>query len=132
MKPGPRPKPYLVKLAEGFRGHRKCNPGILPPATHFEPPFELDGLARAEWDRVIRHAWWLRETESLAIADRCLCVQRIAEAEQIIREEGLTIAGSRDRGEVSHPAVRAARAYRTAMQRYDRELYLTPISRPED
>jgi P27 family predicted phage terminase small subunit len=127
LKRGPKPKPYLVKLAEGFPGHRKCNPGILPPTTHFEPPFSLDGLARAEWDRLMRVAFWLRETEAVAIGDRCLCFQRVMEAEEIVSREGMTIQGSR--GEVTHPALRMARDYRAAMQRWDLELGLMPSSR---
>jgi P27 family predicted phage terminase small subunit len=74
-----------------------------------------------------RRLTWLRETESAAIADRCLCFQRLQECEAQLRKEGLVIQGSR--GEVTHPVLRIARAYRTAMQRYDAELGLTPASR---
>jgi P27 family predicted phage terminase small subunit len=127
VKPGRRPKPYVLKAAEGFRGHRKHSQGIEVAPSLFDPPFRLKGIALREWNRILGTASWLRETESAAIADRCLCHQRVQEAEAIIRKEGFTIRSSR--GEIAHPAVRIARAYRTAMQRYDAELGLTPSSR---
>lgn len=127
MKPGRRPKPFELKKAEGFRGHRKHLPGVEIAATEFDPPFRLTGLALREWNRILGTAHWLRESESAALADRCLCHQRLQEAEAIIRKEGFTVQGAR--GETTHPAVRIAKAYRTSLQRYDVELGLTPSSR---
>jgi phage terminase small subunit len=129
MKRGPKPKPYLMKLAEGNPGRRKLEPGIELPAKPFDPPFPLEPVAQREWDRVIALGYWLRETESVAIADRCLCFQRVQEAEAEIQRDGFTCV-VRGR-EVSNPAVRIAKSYRDAMNRWDRELYLTPFSKPE-
>jgi P27 family predicted phage terminase small subunit len=127
LKPGRRAKPFELKKAEGFRGHRKHLPGVEAAATAFDPPFTLSGVALREWNRVMSVAHWLRETESAAVADRCLCFQRLQECEAQLRKEGLVIQGSR--GEVTHPVLRVARAYRAALQRYDAELGLTPSSR---
>jgi hypothetical protein len=80
-------KPFELKAVEGFRGHRKHSPGIGMPAMPFDPPMKLTGLAKSEWNRLLSAAHWLRESESAALADRCLCCQRVQEAEAIIRRE---------------------------------------------
>jgi P27 family predicted phage terminase small subunit len=127
MKTGRKPKPVLQKLTEGNPGRRKLNPGVDLPAGPFDPPFPLDGLALDEWDRVLAAAYWLRETDSFAIADRCLCFQRLLESEQDIRERG-PLVRTRN-GNVTNPSIRIARSYRLSIQRYDAELGLTASSR---
>ena len=127
MKKGRRPKPSLLKLSEGNRGKRRVKIGADLPAAPFEPPFRLDGAAKREWDRIVAKAYWLRETDSVAIADRCLCFQRMLEAEQDIRERG-TILRTRN-GKVANPSIRIAKSYRMSIQRYDAELGLTASSR---
>jgi P27 family predicted phage terminase small subunit len=127
MKTGRKPKPFLLKLTEGNRGHRKLKPGADLPAGPFESPFPLDGIARSEWNRIVAAAYWFRETDSAAIADRCLCFQRMLEAEQDIRDRG-AIVRTRN-GKVTNPSIRIARAYRLSIQRYDAELGLTASSR---
>jgi P27 family predicted phage terminase small subunit len=127
MRTGRKPKPFLLKLAEGNRGRRKLSPGVDLPAGPFDPPFPLDGIALREWERIIAAAYWLRETDSVAVADRCLCFQRLLEAEQDIRDRG-TIVRTRN-GKVTNPSIRIARAYRISIQRYDSELGLTASSR---
>lgn len=127
MKTGRKPKPFLLKIAEGNRGRRKLSPGVDPPAGPFPPPFPLDGIARSEWTRITGLAYWLRSTDAVAIADRCLCFQRVLEAEQDVRDRG-TIVRTRN-GKVANPSIRIARAYRISMQRYDAELGLTASSR---
>src|SRR3954468_8589569 len=127
VKPGPKPKPFDVKRLEDFRGHRKHAQGIQVSPTRFEPPMKLTGLARREWNRLLASAFWLRETEAAAIADRCLCVQRVQEAETDIRKRGMIVRGSESDG--PNPCVRIARAYRASLHRWDAELGLTPSSR---
>jgi phage terminase small subunit len=130
MKRGPKPKPYLVKLAEGNPGKRRLNPGVQLPPKPFDPPFPLGAIAQREWDRIMSFGYWLRESESVAIADRCVCFQRIQEAEEEIRRNGFTVV---NRGrEVANPAIRIAKYYRDAMDRWDQELYLKPFCRPND
>lgn len=65
--------------------------------------------------------------QAAVIADRCLCAARLCEAENEVGKHGLTMQGAR--GEVANPAVRIARAYRVALQRWDSELGLLPSSR---
>lgn len=127
MKTGRKPKPFLLKLAEGNRGRRKLVPGVDLPPGPFPPPFPLDGVARGEWTRIVAMAYWLRPTDSVAIADRCLCFQRMLEAEQDIRDRG-SIVRTRN-GKVANPSIRIARSYRISVQRHDAELGLTASSR---
>jgi P27 family predicted phage terminase small subunit len=127
MRPGRKPKPFLLKLIEGNRGHRKLKAGAEPALGPFGPPFPLDGIALHEWERITPAAYWLRETDSLAVADRCLCFQRMLEAEQNIRDRGMTVRTRA--GVVTNPSIRIARSYRLSVQRYDSELGLTASSR---
>jgi phage terminase small subunit len=117
-----------VKLAEGNPGKRRLDPGIQLPAKSFGPPISLDPVAQSEWDRIMGFAFWLRESESVAIADRCVCWSRMLEAEDHVRRIGFTVI-SRGR-EISNPAIRIAKGYRDAMGRWDAELYLKPFSNP--
>lgn len=124
---GQKPKPYLMKESEGFRGHRKHSKGVDIPADAFEPPIPLDALARKEWDRVLSVAHWIRASDAMALADRCVCFQRLLECEDEIRRTGMTV--ETDKGSFTAPAVRNAKTYRTSLQRYDAELGLTASSR---
>ena len=101
--------------------------GLDLPAGPFASPFPLDGLALTEWERIIAEAFWLRETDASALADRCLCFQRLHEAEEDIRKLGMT-TGRRGR-RTANPSVRFARQYRQAIQRYDEQLGLTTSAR---
>lgn len=127
MKPGSKPKPFFLKLMEGNRGHRTLKPGVDLPSGPFEPPFPLDGIALQEWERITTVAYWLRESESAAIADRCLCFQRLLECEQDIRDRGQVVRTRN--GKVANPSIRIGRNYRLALQKYDAELGLTASSR---
>ena len=116
-----RKKPAPLFTAGGKIGRRK----IL--AAPFSLPFPLDGLALQEWERIIHSAYWLKESESVAIADRCLCVQRVLECEEDIRQRGHVIKTRN--GMVLNPSIRTARSYRISLQRHDETLGLTASSR---
>ena len=127
MKPGPKPKPFYLRVAEGNRGHRKLVPGVEPMAGPFVPAFPIDGIALQEFNRITAEAYWLRETEAVVITDRCLCFQRLLEAEEDIRQRGHVVRTRN--GMTLNASIRVARAYRTALMRYDAELGLTPSAR---
>jgi P27 family predicted phage terminase small subunit len=124
---GRKPKPYLLKASEGNRGHRKLKPPPVAPAGQFEPPFPLEGIARGEWDRILLEAPWLRASEAMALADRCLCFQRMMEAEQDIAKRGMVVRTRN--GKVKNPSVQIARGYRLSVQKHDVELGLTWAAR---
>jgi P27 family predicted phage terminase small subunit len=76
---------------------------------------------------VLGVAFWIRSSDAMALADRCVCFQRLLECEDEIRRTGMTV--ETDKGSFTAPAVRNANTYRRALQRYDAELGLTSSSR---
>lgn len=124
---GRKPKPLEQRALEGNPRKRKALAGIPVPKTRFAPPIELGADGLREWERILGVAYWLRETEALAVADRCLCFERMVEAEADIRKRGMQLKTKR--GPVTNPSVRHARSYRISLQRYDAELGLTTSSR---
>lgn len=124
---GRKPKPLEQRALEGKSAKRKTAVRLPVPRTRFKPPIELGALGRKEWKRILSVAYWLRETEALAVADRCLCFERMVEAEADIRKRGMQLRTKR--GPVTNPSVRHARSYRISLQRYDVELGLTTSSR---
>jgi P27 family predicted phage terminase small subunit len=124
---GRKPKPLEQRALEGKPVKRKAAPGLPVPKTRFLPPVELGAIGLKEWERILSVAYWLRETEALAVADRCLCYERMVEAEADIRKRGMQLRSKR--GPVTNPSVRHSRSYRISLQRYDVELGLTTSSR---
>ena len=121
---GRKPKPFLLKATGSGRGRRKPNPESALAAGEFAPPFPLDGIALREWKRIIAEAGWLQRSQAVAIADRCICFQRMLEAEEDVRQRGI-IVRTRN-GKVKNPSVQIARGYRISLQRHDEVLGLTP------
>jgi P27 family predicted phage terminase small subunit len=124
---GRKPKPLEQRALEGKPVKRKAVSRLAVPQTRFKPPIQLGKVGRKEWKRVLSIAYWLRETEALAVADRCLCFERMVEAEDDIRKRGMQVRTKR--GMVTNPSVRHSRTYRISLQRYDVELGLTTSSR---
>lgn len=123
---GRKPKPLEQRALEGKPVKRKIR-GLSVPRTRFKPPIQLGKVGLKEWKRILSVAYWLRETEALAVADRCLCFERMVEAEDDIRKRGMQVRTKR--GMVTNPSVRHSRTYRISLQRYDVELGLTTSSR---
>lgn len=113
-RPKHKPRPYYLPK-------RKLHVGP------FESPIHLDGFALSEWKRILQVAPWLTESDAAAIADRCLCAQRLMQAEDDIRLRG-HICRTRN-GKVKNQSVAIARDYRTKVMKYDEQLGLTPASR---
>jgi P27 family predicted phage terminase small subunit len=124
---GRKPKSHVQKVAEGNLGRRPLVPGLEVPAGTFRPPLTLGDVGLREWNRILRCAYWLRETEATAIADRCLCFERMVECEEDVANRG-TVVRTRN-GKVANPSIRIGKSYRMALQRYDVELGLTSASR---
>jgi P27 family predicted phage terminase small subunit len=124
---GRKPKSYEQKLAEGNPGRRPIVPGLEVPAGKFRPPIALGEVGLREWNRILSCAYWLRETEAVAIADRCLCFERMVECEEDVAKRGTTVRTRN--GKVANPSIRIGKGYRASMQRYDVELGLMSSSR---
>jgi P27 family predicted phage terminase small subunit len=104
-----------------FLSKRKLHAGPFPP------PFALHGYALKEWERVLSVAPWLRESDASVIADRCVCTARLLEAEEDVQQRGTTVRTRN--GRTKNQNVVIARTYRTALQKYDQQLGLTPSGR---
>lgn len=65
--------------------------------------------------------------DQTALADYCLCVQRLAESEAAVTTKGVLIQG--ERGMVKNPALQLAREYRNSIRQWCAEFGLTPSSR---
>lgn len=124
---GPAPKPASLKAYEGNRGRRKLSVGDVRSGP-IESPIPLEGLALAEWERIIGDAFWLTEADAGNLADRCICFARMLEAEADIKKRGMTVG----RRKSANPSVRFARQYRRDVQRYDNVLGLTAASRDRE
>lgn len=120
----PKPKPFLLKATGGTRGRKKLTPEASLAPGEFAPPFPLPPIALREWKRILAEAGWLKQSQSVAIADRCICFQRMLEAEEDVQTRGI-VTRTRN-GKVKNPSVQIARQYRISLQRHDEVLGLTP------
>ena len=144
---GRKPKPPHLKVVEGNPGKRPIRHGVTVAAA---PPDEPDWrqsfqvthgpraddnkrarhVAREEWRRVVpvlAGAGILTRIDQAVLADYCVAVARLDQAERTISREGMTVLGQR--GTQKHPALTAANQYRTAIKFYIGELGLSPSSR---
>jgi len=130
MKPGTKPKPTAIKLLEGNPGRRELPHNPQPPGGDMRAPAGMPLAARREWRRVVPILTRLgvaSQVDRNALADYCLCVARLADAEAEIEKRGLLVDG--ERGKVKNPAAQLAREYRAAVVRWAVEFGLTPSSR---
>jgi P27 family predicted phage terminase small subunit len=91
--PGPPPKPYLVKIAEGNPGHQKLNPGPEFTPGIPKPPSMLKGTGRKLWKRLAEqlHAQGLMTEEfGTELEGLCFNYSRAIEAEKVLHEKGMT------------------------------------------
>lgn len=130
MKPGTKPKPTAIKLLEGNPGRRDLSQSPQPPGGDMRAPAGMPLVARREWRRVVPILVRLgvaSQVDRNALADYCLCVARLADAEADIEKRGLLVEG--ERGQVKNPSCQLAREYRAAVVRWAVEFGLTPSSR---
>jgi P27 family predicted phage terminase small subunit len=84
-------------------------------------PSHLQKRARALWKFFVAELearpGGMDKVDAVALADLCVCCERIDEAEADIAERGILVE-SRDRGMVKNPALQIARTYRQSAQRY--------------
>lgn|GEM_PF-3983676 len=107
-------------------GKRKRRPQRRGAAGKPKRP-ALGERGREEWARIVRELEQqgrLSAVDATLIADHCLVVERIDQAEKAIGEMGLLIQG--ERGWVKNPAVQMARDYRDRMHKGLQLLGLDP------
>jgi len=94
-------------------------------------PADLEGAAAELWRSIVPRlskAGAVTPADVPALADMCLCWQRLQEAEEAIQREGLIIEGYRG-SRVKHPAASLARSYRESFQKWATRFGLSPADR---
>ena len=126
-----RRKPASLVVLEGNPGRRPVKPPIeVPAAEGIEPPGELPAGARRFWGvlaPVLQRVGLLTEADMPSLADLCMCLHRLQQAEQRIEADGLVVQGLH--GPIQHPAVAIAKHYRSAAQAWAKHFGLTPLAR---
>ena len=135
-KRGPAPKPTAIKKLQGNAGRRELNedePKYDTPKVLPDPPDALvgDKYARKEWKvlgEILLKVGVLTEGDYNALTVYCKLYSRWYQAEQKIREKGLTTLSAMG-GEVVRPEVKIAQDTAKLMKEYLKEFGLTPASR---
>jgi P27 family predicted phage terminase small subunit len=129
---GRKPHPTHLKLVKGNPRHRPLTDSEpAPRKTLPEPPAELSGDARKEWDRVAPELYrmgLLTALDRSALAAYCQVYGRWVQAERGIAEGGLlstTIKGNL----IQNALVGIANKAMADMVRYAAEFGMTPSAR---
>ena len=125
-----RRTPTSLKVLSGNPGQRPVGeaPDLAPAVP--KPPKGLPAGARSYYRKLaplLAAAGVLTEADGPALADLCLCLHRLREAEAIVEREGLVVQGKD--GPKAHPATRLAKEYRAALQAWAARFGLTPHAR---
>lgn len=117
---GRKPKPYLLAKLDGKTGHYRKP--ICPEASvgDYDPPIELDAVARAEWDRVKREAGWILAVNAALLAERCSAFADLQRVKKAIKRG--------DKPTEGRPLTAIRNELRAYILRADAELGLTPCS----
>lgn len=134
-KRGPAPKPTVMKKLQGNPGKRELNedePKYDTPKSLPDPPDVLvgDKYARREWKvlgNILLKVGVLTEGDYNALAIYCKLYSRWYQAEQLVKEEGLTMFTPK--GVAVRPEVKIAQDTARLMKDYLKEFGLTPASR---
>lgn len=132
MKPGPKPKPTSLKIAEGNPGKRPLPTNEpTPPAAIPTPPEELDKKALQEWERIaptLAGLGILTNCDRSILAAHCLAVSRWLRSEAQVAELG-EVVKSPSGYPIQNPWLAIANKAHEQMKRTAAELGLTPSSR---
>lgn len=134
MKPGPAPKPTVVKKLAGNPGKRRLNATEphppVPAGTPYAPRF-LNAEASAEWRRLVGILIDLglyTEVDRAALAMYCQAWGRWVVAEKAVAKDG-EILKSDEGGQYQNPWRYAANKAQDQMRKMLAEFGLTPSSR---
>ena len=124
---GRKRKPYLLAKQEG-RTHHESRPKCVDACLgDFEPPFELDEVAKREWDRMRVEAPWILAVNALLLAERCRAHSELQRACKLIDDAGVVVE-TRTGLMVKNPACEVSSQLRQYILRADAEMGLTPCS----
>ena len=132
---GPKPKPTAIKQLEGNPGKRPLNKNEPKPQGKAICPSWLLPDAKKEWRRMssqLSKLGLLTSVDQTAFAVYCQAYARWKEAEEILKEKGLTFERKDpDKGEYSQqrPEVAIAHKMMEKIRSFCAEFGLTPSSR---
>lgn len=129
---GRKPKPNVIKIAEGNPGKRKIKKEPQPTTkTKPTPPSHLSAAAKREWTRISKELWsmgLLTQVDRAALAAYCTVYARWAEAEKKAQQGGL-IVESQKGNDIQNPYVGIANRAMDQMYKYLTEFGMSPVSR---
>lgn len=126
-----RRTPSHLKAISGNPGKQapKTPPEMKPAIPSLPRGFHKE--ARKIYNRIaplLAEAGLLTEADGPALADMCLCLARLEEAERTIEAEGMTVPDGKG-GVKRHPATTLAKEYRAAARAWAASFGLTPHAR---
>jgi len=132
MKPGPSPKPTVLKVIQGNPGRKPLNKAEPKPnSVALECPSELSDDAKAEWNRLYPYLFrtgLLTEADLTAFSAYCQTYGRWIVAERALATEGELL--TTDKGNiVQNPRLWVANKALDQMYKFMSEFGLTPASR---
>lgn len=134
-------KPTHLKVIQGTARPSRMNKNEpKPPPIAPKCPARLPAKAKKEWRRLapdLERLGLLTRLDRDALADLCLCIVRLEEAEQDIAKRGMLVPGGLG-GMKRNPNIITAKEYRAALSRWCDKFGLNPairgsmnIARPE-
>src|SRR5690349_14347556 len=136
-KPGPKPKPTVLKLAAGNPGRRPLNEREPQPTPGIpDAPAWLDDVARACWMRTageLHRLGVLTMIDGDALAAYCVAWSEFCKARDFVAANGQTYYVKDKDGKpkvaMQWPQVSILRNMMVQVLRYQQEFGLTPSSR---
>lgn len=129
---GPAPKPSIVRIREGMRGHRPLpenepQPAVVPPRC----PNHLSKDEKKEWKRLATLLMRMRvltEADGDALEQLVTAIVAKRIADQAVREKGLYVVGSVG-NEILNPACRERDSADSKIRWWATQFGLTPSAR---
>lgn len=134
MKPGPAPKPTILKELAGNPGKRPLNDreAVIPvPDSVPYAPRHLSGEAKREWRRVVKillAAGLYSDVDRAALAMYCQAWGRWVEAESEIAKRGAILQGANG-GLYQNPWLSVANKAQDQLRKMIAEFGLSPAQR---
>ncbi len=131
MRGGHNRKPSKLKIIEGTARRDRMKNEPKPKPTIPGCPKWLPVDAKREWRRLVDELGSIKLLARIdrdALADLCLCIVRLRQAEKDIEKRGLVIQGRNDEAK-RNPSVLNAKEYRAALRAWGERFGLTPADR---
>jgi P27 family predicted phage terminase small subunit len=132
MRPGPAPKPTVIKRLAGNPGKRPLNDKEPQPERRMPRcPGHLNDIAKKEWRRISKHLYrsgLLTLIDRAALAAYCQAYGRWAMAEAIVNKKG-EIVKTTNGNIIQNPYLSVANRAMEQMLKIEVEFGMTPSSR---